>query len=227
MDISVRHNPSFAVARVKMAGGEAIKVEAGAMMATSAGVTMAAKMDGGALKSLKRMALGGESLFITTFTAPAAGGWVDVAANLPGDTVVIPLDGTNAVCIQRGSWLCSSDAVGLDTKWGGLKNFAGREGAFIVHATGTGNVVLSCYGALDTIELAAGESFTLDTGHMVAYSDGIGMNLRVAGGGVMGAIKSSEGAVFEFTGPGWVMTQSRNPAGLLGWVSANMPGQRN
>lgn len=31
--------------------------------------------------------------------------------------------------------------------------------------------------------------------------------------------------VFDFTGPGWVMTQSRYPAALEAWVRALMPGQ--
>jgi uncharacterized protein (TIGR00266 family) len=226
MEITVRHNPSFAVARVALDGGEAVKVEAGAMMATSGGVTLDAKMDGGLLKSLKRAALGGESLFVTTLTAPANGGWVDVAANLPGDVVVVPVADGRAVFIQRGSWLCSSAGVELDTKWGGFKNLFGGEGGFVVRAGGDGTVVLSCYGALDTIELAAGETVTLDTGHMVAYSDGIGMSIRTATGGAIGSVKSAEGLVFDFTGPGWVMTQSRNPAALISYLAANMPGSR-
>src|SRR4029078_11533556 len=85
MDVTVRHNPSFAVGRVELAASEKVKVKAGAMMAMSAGVALDAKMEGGVLKSLKRATLGGESLFVTTYTAPERGGWVDVAANLPGD----------------------------------------------------------------------------------------------------------------------------------------------
>jgi uncharacterized protein (TIGR00266 family) len=226
MDVTVRHNPSFSVARVSLAGGEPVKVEAGAMMATSSGVSLEAKMEGGLLKSLKRAALGGESLFITTITAPQQGGWVDVAANLPGDCIVVPVSEGQAVFIQRGSWLCSSAGVELDTKWGGFKNLFGGEGGFVVRAGGTGTVVLSCYGALDTIQLAAGESITLDTGHMVAYSDGIGMNIRMASGGAIASAKTAEGLVFDFTGPGWVMAQSRNPAALITWMSANLPGSR-
>jgi uncharacterized protein (AIM24 family) len=38
-------------------------------------------------------------------------------------------------------------------------------------------------------------------------------------------LKSGEGLVFDFTGPGWVMTQSRNPSALEAWVRAIMPGQ--
>jgi uncharacterized protein (TIGR00266 family) len=226
MDVTVRHNPSFSVARVALAGGEPVKVEAGAMMATSAGVALQAKMEGGFMKSLKRAALGGESLFITTLTAPAQGGWVDVAANLPGDVIVAPVTEGQAIFIQRGSWLCSSEGVELDTKWGGFKNLFGGEGGFVVRAGGSGTVVLSCYGALDTVQLGPGETMVLDTGHMVAYSEGIGMSIRMATGGAIASAKTSEGLVFDFTGPGWVMMQSRNPAALISWLSANMPGSR-
>ena len=226
MDVTVRHNPSFAVARATLAPSETLKVEAGAMMATSAGVSFDAKMEGGLLKSLKRATLGGESLFITTYTAPAQGGWVDVAANLPGDLIVTGVTAEQAMFVQRGSWICSSDGVSLDTKWGGFGNLFGGEGGFVVRAAGHGTIVLSCYGALDTVSLAAGETLVLDAGHMVAYADGMQMVLRMASGGMAGAIKSAEGLVFEFTGPGWVMTQSRNPQGLVDWLSANLPGQR-
>ncbi|MDQ1520393.1 MAG: hypothetical protein QOI55_1466, partial [Actinomycetota bacterium] len=198
----------------------------GAMMAMSPGVSLDAKMEGGLFKSLKRATLGGESLFITTYTAPAQGGWVDVAANLPGDLVVTGVTSDQSMFIQRGSWICSSDGVTLETKWGGMQNLFGGEGGFVVHASGHGTVVLSCYGALDTVSLQAGETFTLDAGHMVAYAEGIQLALRMASGGMARAIKSAEGLVFDFTGPGWVMTQSRNPQGLVDWLSANLPGQR-
>ena len=75
MEISVRHDPAFAVARATLAPNEAIRAESGAMLATSGDVTFEAKMHGGLMGSLKRAALGGESFFMTTFTAgPAAAG---------------------------------------------------------------------------------------------------------------------------------------------------------
>ncbi len=55
------------------------------MMAHSVGVQLEARMEGGLLKGLKRSVLGGESSFVTTFTAPPEGGWIDLAARLPGD----------------------------------------------------------------------------------------------------------------------------------------------
>ena len=38
-------------------------------------------------------------------------------------------------------------------------------------------------------------------------------------------LKSGEGFVFDFIGPGWVMTQSRNPSALEAWIKAIMPGE--
>jgi uncharacterized protein (AIM24 family) len=83
MDVTTRQSPAFAVARVTLAGGESVSVEAGAMMGMSGGVELESKVQGGLLKGLKRSVLGGESLFLTRFTASGEGGWVDCAARRP------------------------------------------------------------------------------------------------------------------------------------------------
>jgi len=195
------------------------------MMASSYGVSIQASTQGGVLKGLKRSVLGGESLFITSFTAPASGGWVDVAHHLAGDIVVAGVTPNEPMLVTKGSWLASSAGIDLDTKWGGFKNLFGGEGGFLVRATGHGTILLACYGALDTIVLAAGESVTIDTGHVVAFGETVSSQIRKVAGGVIQTIKSGEGLVFDFTGPGWVMTQTRNPAALEAWIRRLMPGE--
>jgi uncharacterized protein (TIGR00266 family) len=224
MEIQIRHNPSFAVARALLAPGEAIKAESGAMMATSGGVTVEAKMEGGLLKGLKRSVLGGESLFMTTLTAPANGGWVDCAARLPGDAFVLDVNGVYN--LTRGAWLCSEGSLNLDTKWGGFKNIAGGEGGFLVRAEGAGKVVLACYGAVERLTLAAGESIVVDSGHLVAFSDGTQFTTRKASTGIMQTLKSGEGFVLDFQGPGEIYVQSRNPSEFIGWLTAVLPFSR-
>lgn len=227
MEITIRHNPSFAVARCAMGGGEVVRAESGAMMATSEGVTIEAAMQGGLMKSLKRGVLGGESFFITTYTAPPAGGWVDVAAHLPGDMITLEVSG-QPYFIQRGSYIASEAGVEIDTKWGGFKSMFGGEGGFLLRATGDGTVVLSCYGALDRIRLAEGETVVVDSGHMVAFSEGVTFDLRRASGGkTMQSLKSGEGFVFDFRGPGEVMVQSRNPDALVQWLTTVLPFSRS
>jgi uncharacterized protein (TIGR00266 family) len=223
MNVDVRHSPSFAVARVALDPGEAVQAESGAMMATSYGVSVEASTRGGVLKGLQRSFLGGESLFISTFVAPATGGWVDVAHQLVGDIVVAGVTAELPMSITRGCWLASSTGVELDTTWGGFKNLFGGEGGFLVRASGHGTVVLACYGALDTITLGPEESVTIDSGHVVAFGPQVTSQLRKVSGGVIQSLKSGEGFVFDFTGPGWVMTQSRNPAALEAWIRSLVP----
>jgi len=208
-----------------MAGGEAVRAESGAMMATSDGVAVEAKMQGGLMKSLKRSVLGGESLFITTFTAPSQGGWVDCAANLPGDAIVRTVGGGKTFNLSRGAFLVCESGVEIDTQWGGFKNLSGGEGGFLVHASGEGEVVAACYGALDTMTLGPGERVVVDSGHMVAYDDTIQMSTRRVAG-TMASMKSGEGLVFEFTGPGEVLTQTRNPSALINWLTTALPFTR-
>ncbi len=220
MKVTTRHTPSFGVARVELGGGEHVKVESGAMYAMSGGVNLESRMDGGFLKAAKRAVAGGESFFVSTYTAPAQGGFVDVAARLPGDLLTIDITPDKAMFVSRGSWLASAADITLDTKWGGFKNLFGGEGGFILRASGAGSIVMACYGALETWELQPGQTFTVDTGHMVAYEDTVQMSIRKAAGGLVQSFKSGEGLVFDFVGPGKVMTQTRNPTELVGWIQS-------
>jgi len=224
MEVALRQGPAFGVARLTLAPNEPVRVEAGAMMAMSSGVLLQAKAEGGIMKSLKRAALGGESFFVSTYTAPAQGGFVDVAARLPGDVTVLDVTPSAALFVSKGSWLANEVNVTLDTEWGGFKNMFGGEGGFILRAAGQGKVVFACYGALEVWNLAAGQSLTVDTGHMVAYEEAVQMTIRKAsGGGLVQSFKSGEGLVFDFAGPGRVWTQTRNPSELQSWIMSFVP----
>ncbi len=221
MEIELRHQPSYATARVSLTPNEGIRLESDAMMAMSPSINLEAKMEGGLMKSLKRAAFGGESFFQTTCTAGPEGGWVDVAPGLPGDILTVDADPTHAWVLTKSSWLASATTVELDTKWGGFKNLIGSEGGFVVHATGTGPVLANCYGALDVYELPAGYNMVLDTGHLVAMADTVQMTLRKAAPGWMNSIKSGEGFVFDLVGPGRIYAQSRNPGWFGRFASAS------
>lgn len=115
----------------------------------------------------------------------------------------------------------------LDTKFGGFKNLVGGEGGFLTRATGQGTALVACYGALEPKELAPGERLVVDTGHLVAFSDGPQYVTRRISS-TMTSLKSGEGLVFEFTGPGHVLTQTRNPqAEMISYLAANLPGNRD
>jgi uncharacterized protein (TIGR00266 family) len=218
MEVALRQGPAYGVARLNLQPNESARVESGAMMTMSTGVNLASKAEGGIFKSLKRAALGGESFFISTYTAPASGGFVDVAARLPGDITVYEVNGQMPLFVSKGSWLANEAGVSIDTQWGGFKNMFGGEGGFIIRAEGQGKIVFACYGALEVWNLQAGQSITVDTGHMVAYESSVQMAIRKATGGIVQSFKSGEGLVFDFSGPGKVWTQTRNPTELLSWI---------
>lgn len=225
MQVQLRHNPSFTVARCLLAGGEPVRVEGGAMIAHSAGVELESKAQGGMLAGLKRSMLGGGTFFVTTYTAPPQGGWVDIAGVLPGDVVDIEVSPDTPFFLRRGSWIANSHGVEIDTQWGGMANLFGGEGGFGFRASGSGVAIVSIYGAVDVIDLEPNEVVTIDTGHVVAYELDVRFRMRRAAHGRVQSLKSGEGWVFDFTGPGRVLLQSRNPEAFAAWVAELVPGQ--
>ena len=224
MQVELRHDPSFTVARCVLAPGEAVRVEGGAMIAHSAGVVLEAKSQGGVMAGLKRSVLGGGSFFVTTYTAPAQGGWVDVAGVLPGDTVSIDVTPERPFFLRRGSWIANSAGVQVDTQWGGMANLFGGEGGFGFRASGSGEALVSIYGAVDILDLEQGEMVTIDTGHVVAYDLQMQFSMRRAvQGRTIQSMKSGEGWVFDFVGPGRVLLQTRNPDAFAEWVASLTP----
>ncbi len=224
MEINVRHNPGFAVARMQMGSGEECRAESGAMMAMSGGVEIESKAEGGFMKSLKRSVLSGESFFMTTYRAPDGGGFVDCAARLPGDITVF--DASEGIVLTKGAYLCSALAVEIDSSWGGFKNMWGGEGGFLVRVTGQGQVAAACYGALDVVDLAAGEQMVLDSGHLVGYTDGVTFITRKVSKGLVQTLKSGEGLVMDFQGPGRIYCQTRNPGEFVAWMTEVLPFTR-
>ena len=226
MQVELRHSPSFTVARCGLGGGETVQVEGGAMIAHSSGVVLESKAQGGVMAGLKRSLLGGGSFFVTSYTAPAQGGWVDVAGVLPGDTVEIDVTPQQPFFLRRGSWIANSSGVTVDTQWGGMANLFGGEGGFGFRASGQGQALCSIYGAVDIIDLDPGEVVTIDTGHVVAYNLDVRFAMRRAvQGRTFQSMKSGEGWVFDFTGPGRVLLQSRNPEAFAHWVASAVPSE--
>lgn len=225
MKVELRHNPSSTVARCVLAGGEPVRVESGAMVAHSAGVSLEAKAEGGILAGLKRSMLSGESFFVSTFTAPQQGGWVDVAPSLPGDMLALQIAPDRPYFISRGGWIANSTGVQVESKWGGFANLFGGEGGFGLRASGQGEVVVGVFGAIDVIDLAPGEPVTIDTGHVVAYDLSIRFTIRRAvSGRSLQSLKSGEGLVFDFVGPGRVLLQTRNPSAFASWTASVSSG---
>lgn len=220
MQVRTRHTPTFGVARLLLAPSEGVQIGAGAMVATSYGVGVD-RAAGTAFRHLARSWRDAE-----VCTAPAEGGWVDVAPGLPGDLHLLDLDGAAGWCLARDAWLAAASTVRLETAWAGFRAIFGGDVGFLAHADGPGSVVLACFGALDLVTLAPGELVTVDPGHVVAYPDSAQCRLRAVRPTANQSVRTGEGLVLDFAGPTQLVTQTRAPRTMATWLAGHLPGPR-
>jgi len=224
MQTEIMYGPAYATAKLTLTAGEVVRAESGAMLAMSPGIAMETSTQGGVLKGLRRSVLGGESFFMNTFTAQTDGAELWLAPALAGDVVAWPIQGT--LYVQSGSFLASSAGLEVDSKWGGSKTFFSREGLFMLRVSGQGDIVLSSYGAIHAIDLQPGQTYTVDTGHMVAWTEGVNYTVRKVGNW-KSTFFSGEGFVVDATGPGRIYIQTRSQDAFLDWLIPNLPQQSN
>jgi uncharacterized protein (TIGR00266 family) len=223
MKTEIIYRPSYSMAQVALEPEEDILVESGSMVAMSTNIQVETSMKGGLLKSLARSVLGGESFFINTYTAVGSSGEIMLSPTLPGDVFTMEMS-DETYLVQSGSFLASGSSVITDTKWGGAKTFFGGEGLIMLRCAGNGTLILSSYGAIHELELNVGESYTVDTGHLVAFSEKIGFKVRAIGG-LKSTIFGGEGLVVDLKGPGKVLLQTRSVGAFLDWLLPKIPKQ--
>jgi uncharacterized protein (TIGR00266 family) len=220
----IKHAGAFALAVVNLQAGQQISAEAGAMVSMSANIDLHSEMKGGIFGALKR-AVGGESAFVSTFTATGGPGEVCFAPGAPGDVAGIEMN-NQAFMVQSSSYLAGDTSLVVDTKFGGAKSWMGGEGLFVLHVTGTGLLLVSSFGAIHRKTLGPGERYVIDTGHLVAWEGHMQYNLRKAAkSGYFRSFLSGEGLVAEFNGPGEILIQTRNLAAFAGLLKPFFPSQ--
>ena len=208
--------------------GEQVIAEASAMVGHDSDVTMKTGMQGGLGGALKRAALGRESLFQNTFTSTAAGQRLQIAPPTEGDIVHVALTPqTGTLYIQSSCYLANTPGVTLDAGWGGAKGFFSGTGVFLLKASGEGDLWISSYGAVHTIDVgtpgtAAAQGYTVDTGYIMAFSEGTDYSVTRVGG-LKSLLLSGEGLVARFGGVGRVYLTSRNPAALASFIYPYRP----
>ena len=219
----IEHQGAFALAVIELDAGQAISAEAGAMVSMSANIDIQSELKGGVFGALKR-AVGGESAFVSTFSAQGGPGEVTFAPGAPGDIAGLEMNG-QMFMVQSSSYLAGDTSLQVDTKFGGARSFFGGEGLFVLTVTGTGLLLVSSFGAIHRKALRTGEKYVVDTGHLVAWEGHMQYNLRKAAKGFFRSFLSGEGLVAEFNGPGELLIQTRNLAAFAGLLKPFFPSQ--
>lgn len=225
MDITIKHQPAFSLGILTLASGEEVKVEPGAMVSYSDGITVETKAEGGLFGGLKRM-VAGESFFQNTYKAPAQGGELVLAPSLLGDMIVLEMNGSSEFLLQSGAYVASEMGVTMDSKWGGAKGFFGSGSLIMLRVSGRGKVLAASFGAIEERMLGAGQRYTIDTGHIVGFDASVQFQVQKAGSW-KSTLLGGEGLVCALTGPGRVLMQSRSEGAFVGWLLPNLPKQSN
>ncbi len=208
---------------IELDRGETVIAEAGAMMYMSHGITMETRFGDGsvadessgffgkALSAGKRL-LTGESLFMTHFTAAAAGkSHAAFAAPYPG--CIMPFDlkalGGEILC-QRDAFLCAAKGteVGIAFTQRLGAGLLGGEGFILQRLKGDGWAFIHAGGTIVERDLGPGETLRVDTGCIVAFQPQITYDIQMVSG-VKSMFFGGEGLFFAtLTGPGKIWMQS-------------------
>ena len=225
MNVKLLHQPDSAIARVTLGADEELVAEAGCMIAMSgyinASTTLRQGKGGGILGGLKRM-VAGESLFLSVFRSPKAGGEVFLGPKLIGDILLYQMTGTGLV-VQASSYLASESDVDIDLGFQGFRSLFSGESIFWLDISGKGSLLLSSFGAI--YEIPVNGEYIVDTGHIVAFEKSLTFDIRKAGSSWLGAFLGGEGLVCRFKGQGRVFCQTHNPGAFGRAVGSQLPSR--
>lgn len=223
MNIEILHQPDSAIAKINLDSGEELVAEAGCMIAMSgyinASTTLRQGKGGGVLGGLKRL-VAGESLFLSVFRSPKAGGEIFLAPKFMGDILHYPVTGMGLV-VQSTSYLASESNVDIELGFQGFRSLFSGESLFWLNITGSGDVILSSFGAVYEVDVDG--EFVVDTGHIVAFEKSLSFEISKAGASWIGAFLGGEGLVCRFKGQGKVFCQTHNPGAFGREVGSKLP----
>lgn len=198
------------VLKINVESGEQYTVESGAMVSMSDVFEIKAKT-GGIGKTLGRM-FSGESMFIQHFIAKDSGELL-LAPQFLGDIEMVEMDGSKNYRLGKSSFLASTSNIDVKTKSGGLNGMLSGEGLIQMEASGVGTLFISAYGAIHKKEIGDGETYIVDSDHLVLWDSSMNYTSELISG-FFGSIAGGEWLICKFSGPGTMWIQTRNPRNM-------------
>ncbi|EXK38421.1 hypothetical protein FOMG_08815 [Fusarium oxysporum f. sp. melonis 26406] len=209
---SIAHRDTNAVLNMDLQQGAVVRSKSGAMIHMSGSIELTGKSK----FSLGKLFTGG-NLFESTYTGP---GRIALGPTLFGDIITLHVDGHQSWTIGRDAFLaCTSEVTKKRETQGIGKALFSGEDLFVFRIEGQGIMWLTSFGAVDRLDLQPGEEHIVDNGHLVAWS--CKYSIEKAGGGAMTGLKTGEGLVCRFTGPGSVYIQTRNMDEFKSFIRAS------
>ncbi|KAI1081060.1 DUF124-domain-containing protein [Whalleya microplaca] len=210
----ISHRDCNTIVTIQLAIGCPISAKPGVLIAMTPTVTLKGEYK----FSVKKLVAGGGEFGQSTFIGP---GELLLAPNQLGDITTIRLSGDESWSVGKDAYVANTQGITRDYKRQGLgKAMFSGEGLWVHKISGTGLLWITSFGAIIRKNLADGEKYIVDNGHLVAWNVKYVME-RVASGGIIGGFASGEGLVCKFTGPGTVFLQTRNPRAFGAYMTGN------
>jgi uncharacterized protein (TIGR00266 family) len=216
MQYEIKKRPSFAMVEVTLDQGEEIQTKPGAMMTRTTGIGTDASVGGdeGVTGMVKRAVSDERGLVDNTYYAEGDGETVTLVPEHPGDINAFNITDVGGIRAQSGALLAWEPLVERSTELNNVSNMFSSGELTVLGVSGRGMAFLSAYGSMYREKVTSGEPLVVDEDHIVAWTEGLGMN-RQKDGSIKSTFLGGEGFVTEFSGEGYVWLQTRNPMTLL------------
>ncbi len=225
VEVEILNPGTFASARATLQPGETFLSDSGAMVRMSGNITSEVttlrREGGGVMGALKRV-LAKESFFMSTYqTTDGLPGEVILAPTHQGDILTLESTATEKWVCSGGSFLGGESTLRLDPSFQGFKGFFTGEAPFFLNVIGDGKFFVNGFGRLSLIETHDGVA--VDTGHLIAFTQGMEYKISKAAKGWISSMASGEGLVMRFSGKGKVIVQSHDPTRLGALIGPMLP----
>ena len=192
----------------RLAAGEAMITERGAMAWMTPNMQMETQGTGGLGKSLGRM-LSGDTIFQNRYTAQGGEGEIAFASSFPGSIVALDIS-QGPIIAQKSAFLASEAGVNLSIffRKKASAGLFGGEGFIMQKLEGRGMAFIEVDGSITEYELGPGQQLVADTGYVAYMSATCSIDV-VTVKGAKNILLGGEGLFNTvITGPGRVALQS-------------------
>jgi len=213
---------------VSLRHGESISCESDAMVMMESNLDLTGRIQGGILGALARRLANGESFFQQHIKATRGDGDCLLAPTLPGAIEVLDV-GAVQYKIADGAYMAATEGVEVTAQMQnvGAALFGSTGGFLIGQTSGSGQVAVTGFCTLFTLDVTPNNPITIDNGHVVAWDSRLNHQISLSTnqergllGNIVNSMTSSEGVVLKFSGSGKVIICSRNAGSFSAWVSS-------
>lgn len=213
---------------VSLRHGESISCESDAMVMMESNLDLTGRIQGGILGALARRLANGESFFQQHIKATRGDG--DCLLAPTSNTSIAPGKvGAVQYKIADGAYMAATEGVEVTAQMQnvGAALFGSTGGFLIGQTSGSGQVAVTGFGTLFTLDVTPNNPITIDNGHVVAWDSRLNHQISLSTnqergllGNIVNSMTSSEGVVLKFSGSGKVIICSRNAGSFSAWVSS-------